>query len=350
MKTTGGQAWLKNSGKIKYLYRRPLLVWAGLILFSHHLSAQPDYISYHRKISSVSLLIFHGHEREALEQFDSLFQGYERMYAEHLYMGTQLAARLGHENRAYTYLLRLCHLGVSRRLLLADSLIGRLQRLNPQRWDSVFAAYDEIDAQYRQRISGAYAVMVDSILQVDQRLTWHINNPRWLLPFDWLRWKRQNKRHIRVLLPMIRAQGYPGERIVGLSRYVAELDSTKKIRYGQNTFILSRKMLVLLLHYFSSKRKDLNDELLAQVKAGHMTVFDYASVNDFLARSRRRYRTFYCSVWNPAPEKWNTYIQANREALGLCSLEQKKAYVKYWDELCKARQEHTAVYLPALYH
>lgn len=330
-------------------YHILLVVW--MLLLCRTLTAQPDYISYNRNITSISLLIYQGNEAEALLQFDTVFNQYEHIYTEHVYMGTQLAAKLGNDTCGYKYLTQLLYMGVSSKVIFADSLITRLHLRNPQRWDSLFARYNLMQEQRKQTPGNAYKATIDSVYLIDQQLTRKLNSATILLPYYWVKWRRQNKRHIRFMRPLIQANGYPGERVMGLATYSAETDSTRRIRYGANTFVVNHQMLIMLVHYFSNNRNDFNKELLEQVTLGNMTAYDYGSVNDFLARwGKRRYKTFYCNVWHKAPEKLRNQVNLNRSAIGLCNLDYKEAYQQYWRELIKKKQEHTVVYLPGLFN
>lgn len=313
-----------------------MLMYSGL-------SAQADHISYHRRMTEVSVLILEGKEQDALQRFDSLFDDYRQLPAAHLYLGLQLAGKSGNA-LGYRYMAPAFLAGVPGWMLRGDSLIARLRLLNPRAWQQAMAPYDSLHREYLRQTHTPLAKSVDSLYVLDQQLTNRLNSATVMAPVYWLRWKRQNTRHVTFLLRLMAASGYPGESQLGIST-LDDADSLR-IRYGVNCFLSYHKTLFMLVHYFSSRRDDLNDNFLKEVKGGRMSAYEYAVINDFMAAwGKKKYRRYYFNEWHEAPYNDRCYAEDNRHRLGLCTLAQKEAFEKQWKELVKQKREFGSIYL-----
>lgn len=306
-----------------------------------------DYIFYNQKITEVSILVFRGDERLALQKFDSLFNAFDYIFAKDAYMGTQLAAKLGRDTLGFRYLSYCIIHGVPLALIRQDSLIHRLCGADPGRWQKTFKEYTNMRALYVKRINTPFRKTIDSLYRLDQSLTVKLNASILLRPYYWLAWNRRNKKDVDAILRMIGQCGYTGEQTAGLST-LDDMDTTH-MHYGVNRFLGFHKTEFILIHYFTAKRSSLDEKLLPEVLAGRMTVYEYAVIHDFMARwGRKKYQSCYYNEWHQCPKGMESQVDSNRAALGLCSLQIKNEYNAYWKNISKNRLEHQAIYLPAL--
>lgn len=326
------------------------LLFILLFAVKWSLAAMPsrqDYILYNQKITDVSILVFRGDERLALQKFDSLFNAFDYVFAKDAYMGMQLAAKLGKDTLGFRYLSYCMAHGVPLSLIRRDSLIKRLSVMDPARWKNTLENYVHLRELYIKRISTPCKRTIDSLYELDQALTRKLNASVVLRPYYWLAWNRRNKKDVDAVLSMIDQCGYPGEQTSGLS--TLDNTDTTRMHYGVNCFLGFHKTEFILIHYFSKKRNSLDEALLPEVLAGRMTVYEYAVIHDFMARwGKRKYRSFYYNEWHQCPEGLESQVDSNRAALGLCPLQIKQEYEAYWKSISKNRLEHQTIYLPAL--
>lgn len=322
-------------------------VFFFFLILNSTFAAPASYLAYTQQITNVSLLVFEGKEQEALQKFDSLFDAYPYIFASHTYLGLQLAGKLKNEPLGYKYLRRAFLTGVPAYLVRRDSLISGLKTLNPRQWNRTMAQYDSLHQIYLNTLHTPLKHSVDSLYEIDQALTDRLNQSVILRPVYWIRWNRQNKRHVAFLANLIRHSGYPGEKQTGITT----LDFTDSLhcRYGVNCFISNHKTLFMFIHYFSRKRNDLNALLLPEVASGNMSAYEYAVINDFLAEwSKGAYRHYYHNEWHQGAPEDQAQINENRKRLGLCSLQQREAFRTYWKDISKNRLEYKTIYLPIL--
>ncbi|MCP4177848.1 MAG: hypothetical protein GY756_08785, partial [bacterium] len=204
-------------------------------------------------------------------------------------MGLQLSAKLGDKELGFRYLERALCQGISRKLIYSDSLVLKLKTLNQIKWNKIFNNYDSIRNVYENNINIPVRQIIDSLFDVDQVLTGKLNNSIILRPYYWIKWNRQNKKHVEVILELIMKYGYPGERLIGMSTSKnSENKININIRYGTNYFIGNNKVLYMFVHYFSKRRNDLNNVFFNCIKNRTMTAYEYAVLNDFMARWGKR--------------------------------------------------------------
>lgn len=326
----------------------PVLLWPKISIGKDH--SHPNYIDYNKRITIISILIFEHHEKEALQKFDSLYRKFDFVFAKDLYMGLQLASKLKETKLGFIYLKKSIEQGITRKLISSDSLVANLKKLDPGRWNQIFLKYDSLHKAYKTHHQPALRTFIDSVYEKDQELTNKLNNSMPLRPYYWIRWNRQNKRHAKMLFQIMHEKGYPGERQLGLST-LSHLEKIKNVRYGTNCFISYHKTLFILIHYFSKRRDDANDLFLKCVKDGSMSAYEYAVLNDFMARwGKKRYKRNYFDVWQNAPLKLTDIVNGNRKMLGFCDLTTRKKYRQYWAKVKEDKQEPFQIFLPALYY
>jgi hypothetical protein len=83
----------------------------------------------------------------------------------------------------------------------------------------------------------------------------------------------------------------------------------------------------MLIHYFSTPRKDINNKLLQNVINGFITAYQFGAFNDFMARwGKKRYGNYqYYNVWHQDnnPENIDS-INKRRLSIGLNTFEQQE--------------------------
>ena len=92
---------------------------------------------------------------------------------------------------------------------------------------------------------------------------------------------------------------------------------------------------IMLIHYYSNPRADINSKLLENVKLGNLPPYQYGALNDFMARwGKKKYGDYkYYNVWHKDPDNLNgDEIKIRRNSIGLNSYEQQNRNMLIWRE------------------
>lgn len=255
-----------------------------LILAAANVRAQ-DYIRYQRIFNRVDEDILNHRLSDARQRLDSVAHQYDFIYAVHCVKALQVALVLADSAAADKWLVRSLLRGVPLWMLRQNEITRQAYRYANCR--ATLAAYDSLHQVYRAAINQALARQIDSLLAIDFRYTGRVNNGFFLLRHTLygLQWLHNNKKEFRILSKIIDAYGYPGERIIGLP--LSYEDSAAYAPFvsqaGLSVALQDRRVLFILLHYYSTPRHDINDKLYANLLTGNIPASHYARINDYLA-------------------------------------------------------------------
>ena len=297
-----------------------------LLLLSLSTSAQ-DYSAYQRCINRVDRDIMKREWASATQRMDSVYRDYDFIYARHCVKGLKLALLQQDEQRSAQWLGRSILQGVPLWVLRNHELCRPVFELAATQ--TVLARYDSLHRVYLSRIDTALARRIQNMMDADTRYTRRVNDGFILLRHTLygLQWIRHNKQQTRELEQIIRQYGFPEERLIGLPQSVA--DSAALAAYlrqeGPDLVLQNRQAFFMLLHYFSTKRKDLNPLLLPQVAIGNLPPYQYARINDYLSRntSAQRYSRYYDFGSMPDEEDLAA-VDQRRDRLGLPPYEEQQ--------------------------
>ncbi|HTN18764.1 MAG TPA: hypothetical protein VL092_13825 [Chitinophagaceae bacterium] len=297
-----------------------------LLLLSFSASAQ-DYSAYQHCMNRVDRDIMTKNWASATQRMDSVYRDYEFIYARHCVKGLQLALLQQDEQRAAQWLGRGILQGVPLWVLRNNEVCRPVFELAATQ--AVLGRYDSLHRVYLSSIDTTLARRIQNMMDADTRYTRRVNDGFILLRHTLygLQWMRHNKQQARELEQIIRQYGFPEEKLIGLPQSVedsAELCWFAQ-REGVEQVLQNRQAFFMLLHYFSTKRKDLNALLLPQIAIGNLPPYQYARINDYLSRntSAQRYPRYYDFGSMPDEEDL-AGVDQRRDALGLPPYEEQQ--------------------------
>lgn len=299
---------------------RPLILIPLLFLLLPGSVMAQSYISYQQILNRVDDDLFARAPGQALIRLDSVYHGYSFIYAKHCLKALQIACEVDDSLRAGQWLSRSFVQGVPLWVIRTNELTRKA--LNWQSAAATLLHYDSLRTVYHAHINKALAAEIDRLLARDYRYTRRVNDGFFLLRYTiyGLQWVKNNKREFKQLAKIIRQYGYPGERLTGLPASLE--DSSANARFvrnnGMDIEIQDRRAYFMLLHYFSTRRKDINDLLLPLVDNGQLPVYFYATINDYIDRAG--HGTPYYTHQSP-PKQGTEAIDVRRAAIGLQTLE-----------------------------
>lgn len=287
------------------------------VLFSAKGFSQ-NYIDYQKTFNRIDNDVFASDFKTATVRLDSIYNNYGFIYAKHCIKALQISVTANDSIRADKWLAKCFRQGVPLWIISADQ-ITRKSLAYPATKETL-KKYDSLHAVYLSSINNDLAQKIDSLLEVDQKYTEKINNgslPLRLTTYNW-QWKRNNRKQSAIIKKITEEYGFPGERLLGLPQVYEDSVACKKdvLFYGPNLF--DRRAVTMLIHYFSSRRDDMNDLLRKNVESGYLQPEFYAILNDFLGENGgKKYNDNYYNTWHFDPKNNIEAVEKRRNEIGL---------------------------------
>lgn len=281
--------------------------------------AGEDYIHYQQLLHRADEAILQNNLPEALLIMDSVYSDYTFVYARHCVKGLQLALKLHDDLRGARWLQRCLVQGVPVWMLRNNNITRELwQRpYGPK----VIALMDSFRAVYYSRIDTNLRRHVSRMMSKDALRTRRINDGFLPLRYSFyaLSWWRHNKLQAQEIAKITLQAGFPEERLIGLPPLLEDSVTLAPYmrREGINLVLQNREAFFMLLHYFSTKRPDMNELLLPQVALGNLPPMQYARLNDYLSfnTSSKRYANYH--VHQPRHQENADSVNLRRARLGI---------------------------------
>lgn len=299
------------------------------MLACNSLKAQ-DYRFYWQTITRIDMDIENNQSSMALMRFDSIYHQYSFMFAKHCIKALQLCCKINDTLRAEKFLAKCFKQGVPLWILHSNGLTQKC--FHYKNCTTTLKNYDSFYNIYEAGINKKLAVKMDSLFAIDQYYTDRVNNGFWLFRYTvyGLQWLKNNKRQFAFIKSLTDSMGFPGEQLAGLPAYYLDSSIAAKnlLFYGPD--VEDYRAYIMLIHYYSRPKKDINTLLFQNVITGFISAYHYGALNDFLARwGKQKYGKYeYYNVWHQDPDSTHLdSINYRRSMLGLNSFEQQEAYI-----------------------
>lgn len=302
------------------------LLLAALLTITNAVRAQ-NYIDYQRIFNRVDEDLFSDRLPMARQRLDTVYESYRFIFARHCMKALQIACTLEDPALVNRWLEKSFLQGIPLWVIRYDETARKCLSYAATR--QTLCRYDSLRAIYKAAINEPLARQIDSLMKIDYQYTQKVNNGFW--PFRHtiygLRWIRNNKREFRALNRIIDTYGYPGERLIGLLNIEDSAQNAHFMkRAGVGLGLEERTALIMLIHYFSTPRKDINEKLYRNLLNGFCRPYYYAHINDFLAEHSRKYGWYERYYYHSAPPAGEPTNVANlrRHQIGLNTIEQQR--------------------------
>lgn len=284
------------------------------------------YIEYQRTFNRMDADISRNDLSSACERLDSIYRGYTFVYAAHCIKALQIACVQEDFVRADAWLQKSFLQGVPL-WIIRNNAITRTVFENEQTAETL-SQYDSLHAVYVVSLNEKVLAVIDSLYEIDQRKTRKVNDGFILLrPFYFLSWYANNKRQARIIKEITEQYGFPGEQLIGIPGYYQDSAQANKAIDLYGPVINDFRAYIMLIHYFSNPRPDMNNLLLENVNTGCIPAYQYGALNDFQARwgNRKNRNSRHYNVWHTDSD--TTHIPAideRRQAIGLNLYKEQK--------------------------
>ena len=317
------------------------------ILLSSNLFAQ-DYIEYQRIINRIDEDVLNNEYYIAIERLDSIYENFDFIYARHCFKALQICCVSQDSLNAEKWLKKSFIQGVPIWKVRNNDLTKNVFKYSTSQ--TTIKQYDSLKNIYNNSINHDLRNKIDSLFEIDQKYTRKVNDGFFLLRYSYygLRWLKNNKKQFKIINEIIDKHGYPGEKLIGLHNCIEDSAQYIKQFNYRGPLLRETDTYIMLIHYYSNSRADINNKLLENIYLGNLPPYQYGAINDFMARwGKKKCRDFkYYNVWHKDPDKSNyTAIDRRRNSIGLNSYEQQKRNNSTWDERIKNNTVNSEIIL-----
>lgn len=299
-----------------------------------------DYFAYQQIVHRIDGDILVKNYPVAIQRFDSLYENYDFIYAKHCLKALQICSVSADSVHALKWLEKCMKQGVPLWMLQKNELTKLA--FNFSESHQLVDQYDSLRIIYQNSIRQDIRTTIDSLYELDQKYTQKVNDGFILLRYTtyYIRWLKNNKRQFETIKAITEINGFPGEKLIGLPGFVTDSLQMIKRFNTQGPLLGETNAYIMLIHYYSNPRLDINNELIQSVKSGYLPAYQFGALNDFMAKwGKGKYGNYqYYNVWhtdsNPASAP---AIEKRRRAIGLNSLDEQEQVDEIYDERVKSK-------------
>jgi hypothetical protein len=299
-----------------------------------------DYFAYQHLINRIDGDILVNNYPVAIQRLDSLYENYDFIYTKHCFKALQICSLSADSVNALKWLEKSMEQGVPLWMLQNNELTKLV--FNFSESQQLVDSYDRLRMVYQRSIREDIRTTIDSLYELDQKYTQGVNDGFILLRFTtyYMRWLKNNKRQFETIKVITETYGFPGEKLIGLPSYVADSLQMSKRFNAQGPLLGETNAYIMLIHYFSNPRLDMNNELIQSIKSGNLPAYQFGALNDFMAKwGRGKHGDYqYYNVWHSDPNPANaSEIDKRRHAIGLNSIDEQERADEIYDERVKSK-------------
>lgn len=315
--------------------------------FAQHVVAE-DYFAYQRILHRIDGDILVKNYPSAIQRFDSLYENYDFIYAKHCFKALQICSVSADTVHSLKWLEKCMKQGVPLWMLQKNELTNLA--FNFSESHQLVDQYDSLRIIYQNSIRQDIRMTIDSLYELDQKYTQKVNDGFILLRYTthYIRWLKNNIRQFETIKAITETNGFPGEKLIGLPCFVTDSLQMIKRFNAEGPLLGETNAYIMLIHYYSNPRLDMNNELIQSVKSGYLPAYQFGALNDFMAKwGRGKYGNYqYFNVWhtdtNPASAP---AIEKRRSAIGLNSISEQKQVDEIYDERVKSKTVNKLIIL-----
>lgn len=283
-----------------------------------------NYIEYQRVFNRIDEDIFANNYSNAVVRLDSIYSNYDFIFARHCFKSLQICCRIDDSLRANIWLGKCFRQGIPLWMIRSNDLTKK--SLLYSTTQNTFEHFDSIYHVYKSSINQNLANQIESLLAVDQKYTKKVNDGFLLFRYTiyYIKWLKNNVKQFKIINQITDSIGFPDEKIIGLPIYYEDSANAIKNFTFWGPTIINNSAYIMLIHYFSNPRKDINNKLWLNVLNGNLPSYQYGALNDFMARwGKGKYGDyFYYNVWHHDPDTTQIEnINNRRYSIGLQTFE-----------------------------
>jgi len=289
-------------------------------------SFSQDYIKYHQIFNRIDGDILSNNIENSLLRLDTIEDNYDFVFARHCIKGLQICCFQKDNERTNKWLKKCFVQGVPLWIIRNNEITSSV--FNNPKTAEIIDKYDSFNNIYNSRINKSIAKTIDSLYEIDQHKTRRVNDGFFLFRHTvfGLQWLKNNKRQFAVIKAITEKYGFPGEQLIGLPNFYQDSNLYYSFLKNQGPLLSDYRSYIMLIHYYSNPRKDINEILLNNLKKGYIQPNQFGAINDFLAKwGKGKYGKYeFYNVWHHDSDSTNiARITFLRQDIGLSTLDEK---------------------------
>lgn len=278
-----------------------------------------NYVEYQKTFNRIDNDILSNNLSIASKRLDTIYHSFDFIYAKHCIKALQISCLQNDTSDVDKWLKKCFIQGVPFWIIGNNEITSKV--FHYPHTKNTLLSYDSLRTIYNSSLNIEISRIIDSLYVLDQKYTNKVNNGFILLRHTiyGIQWLQNNRRQFNVIKGIIDQYGFPGEKLIGLSPYYQDSIEAQKdvLFYGPS--IDEYRTYIMLIHYFSSPREDINEALITSVRQGFIPAYQYGAINDFnvLYGKKKNSSEFY-NVWHDDPNiENNPQINSRRQLIGL---------------------------------
>lgn len=302
------------------------LIFSGLLLLCSVASFCQDYVEYQKIFNRIDNDILSNNMDLSLLRLDTIESNYSFIFAQHCIKGLQISCIQNDDGRTNTWLKKCFLQGVPLWIIRNNGITSKVFR--DTNTAETIGQYDNLHNIYNSRINRTIAKTIDSLYEIDQHKTHKVNDGFFLFrrTLYGLQWLTNNKRQFSIIKDITGKYGFPGEQLIGLPGYYQDSARYHSNLINQGPLLSDFRSYIMLIHYYSTPREDINEMLLGNLRSGYIQANQYGAINDFMAKwGKKKYGNYeFYNVWHIDTNTSNfASIESRRQYIGLSNLYEK---------------------------
>jgi tetratricopeptide (TPR) repeat protein len=277
--------------------------------------ANQNYGNYHQQVMEAEKLLADEKYPEALKVYESLFSNYDFIFLRDYQIVTQLALHLKNHQKALQYLKEGIKAGWDKKSVKKNGYLAPLWK--NRQWKSIRKEYASLRNHYQEKLDKPVRKQVKKMFAKDQ---WQALgalfkfSPKGQDHYAEKKFGPHSKKQVEQLIIILDGKGYPGERLIGNSFWVATIlthhNSISKAYVQKDT-----------LYEF------LKPKLLTAISKGQMSPEEFALIDDWYRVVKFNGKEPAYGYLNALSQSELVQVNAVRKKIGLGTVETRNQLI-----------------------
>lgn len=274
-----------------------------------------DYHKYHAEIIQAEELISLEKYKEALLQYENLFNQYDFIFLRDYKIAMQISFHIGEKEKGLDYLKKAFSNGLEWKNFKKQKFFEPHLSINDLK--NLEIQYQDLHHQFLNRMDTTIKSKVESMIEKDQKIAYQayiIEDEKEQEKFISENFPPHSEEQLKDLIEIIEKNGYPGEFLIGNDFWVSTILSHHN---SQGTEYVRKDTLYDFI----------KPTLLQNLKKGYISPYEIALVEDWKYTVISDWNESPYGYLNPPNESNIAQINKTRKAIGIRSVELRNRLV-----------------------
>ncbi len=290
----------------KYL----LIISIAFLTFNIEVPAQSNYMDYHKEVIKCEQLIVEGKFKDAIVNFDSLFDRFDFVFLRECQLATGLSVFEQDSKSAFRFLA----LGIKQGWSLKD--INKNKNLRPLKndpqWHKIVSEYDSIHKIYLSKLNSPLREEIREIYKNDQKIALRVFlriGEKNRVKYAMKKFTPHSEKTLLRLAEILIEHGYPGEKLIGNNWWV----SVSLVHHNSIYTEYTKKDTLYL---------NIRPELVKSIEKGELHPYKFALIEDWRHSVLYEHQLLSYGYLEEIPDEYTLQKNnENRKKMGIRSIE-----------------------------